>query len=72
MTGSADLPACFVRSCDPQTRRECEAWLDQSKACWRHENTLSKRLLGIDTCFTCEVFKRYANVRKGSFAQEVE
>ena len=52
---------CWVsRGCPPYAHRLCSAFQDQSKPCWQHEDTLCKKLLGVDTCFVCAVFRRYA------------
>ena len=53
------VPCWVIRGCPVDSRRLCGAYVDQSRPCWEHEDTLSKRLLGLDTCFICRVFERY-------------
>jgi len=53
-------PCWESRGCIAAACRTCAAYLDQSRPCWEHEDALCKQL-GINTCFTCEVFKRYGN-----------
>ena len=52
-------PCWILRACSPESRRECSAYIDQSKPCWEHTDTLTKKLLCIDSCFTCGVFRLY-------------
>ena len=53
------VPCWIMRACSREARRQCSAYIDQSRPCWEHDDTLTKRLLSMDTCFTCEVFHRY-------------
>ena len=53
------VPCWVIRGCPPDARRACEAYLDQSRPCWELEDTLGKKMLGIDTCFMCEVYRLY-------------
>ncbi len=56
----ADKTPCWViRDCIPDARQKCPAYQDQSQPCWKVPNTLCKELVGIDTCFACQVFKLY-------------
>ena len=56
------VPCWDLRSCVPEARSSCIAYLDPSRPCWEHENTLCKTDLGLDTCFSCEVLHRYGHV----------
>ena len=55
-----DKTPCWVlRGCVAEARHECPAYLDQSRPCWELGDTLCKKLFGIDTCFVCDLYKRY-------------
>ena len=61
----ADKQPCWaIRGCIPQARHLCRAYQDQSQPCWEQQDTLCKELFGLETCFVCDVFKRYAPVPK--------
>jgi hypothetical protein len=51
-------PCWELRGCAAEACRCCVAYRDQSRPCWDHEGTLCKQM-GINTCFTCEVSRRY-------------
>jgi hypothetical protein len=51
-------PCWVIRECIPEAREICIAYNDQTRPCWE-QNTLCKELFDIDTCFGCEVYKRY-------------
>ena len=53
------MPCWTIRDCIPAVRQICSAFFDQTRPCWKQE-TPCKRLLGVSTCFSCEVWKRYA------------
>lgn len=60
----ADKVPCWnLRDCPPEACRQCEAYLDQSRPCWE-QDALCKKLLGLDTCKSCEVSRRYVRFRK--------
>jgi hypothetical protein len=48
-----------LRCCVSMGKESCVAYQDQSRPCWEHADTLCKQLLGVDTCFSCEVWRRY-------------
>lgn len=52
--------ACWdLRGCAAEARQTCPAYQDRSRPCWVYEDTLCAQLLGVRTCFRCEVFRRY-------------
>ena len=53
------VPCWIIRTCSRETRCQCAAYLDQSRPCWEHDDTLTKKFLHLDTCFACDVFRRY-------------
>jgi len=56
-----DKELCWAcRGCIAEACLSCVAYCDQSQPCWEHEDTLCKQM-GINTCFSCEVFKRYGS-----------
>ena len=58
----ADKIPCWVwRGCSREGVLQCGAYLDQSRACWEHEDTLTKKLLCMDSCFVCGVFRLYGH-----------
>ncbi len=53
------IPCWVIRQCIPEACQTCSAYLDQSRPCWEIDDTLCKKLLGLDTCVSCEVYKLY-------------
>ncbi|MDW7645309.1 MAG: MerR family transcriptional regulator [Desulfuromonadales bacterium] len=50
-----DLSPCWeIKSCDPDKRSHCSAYVDRTKPCWERANTACAKEL--KQCAACEVF----------------
>ena len=56
-------PCWVIRGCIAEARGSCEAYRDQSRPCWQRR-CLCKEQLDLDTCFVCEVYRRYGPKQK--------
>jgi len=52
------IPCWVMRECPVEARALCPAHGHQSRPCWEGV-CLCTELLGVDTCFVCEVFQKY-------------
>ena len=56
----ADKTPCWIlRGCVEDACDTCDAFYDRARPCWEQE-TLCKRLLDMESCFACEVYRLYA------------
>jgi len=50
-------PCWIVKGCPEETRKECQAYNNQSKPCWEIISTVCKPCIGRISCTECDFYK---------------